>query len=264
MSKVNVLDHGYVRLVDVMGSDLSVVNAARVSFDKESEWGIGEEIVDNYINEDGSVIFQSLPRTFLKNADKRLLRYLAEHGHSSPFRHATLSFEIYAPLMVMRQWGKYRVGSSWVFEDSDDPIETWNESSRRYVTEEPVFYIPDVWRSAPENKKQGSGEPISESWKQGKFSRWLAGDVTSALVAYKAALSNGVCAEQARLFLPAYAMYIRARWTVSLQGVIHFLQQRLKDDTQWETVQFAQAVRELAQPRFPESFEVFATHSGKK
>jgi len=237
-----------------MGSDLSVVNAARVSFNKESEL-----VVDGYIhdNETGADHVPVNPR--LNAADKRLLRYLAEHNHTSPFRHAVLSFEIYTPLMVMRQFGKYRVGSSWLFEDSDDSIETWNESSRRYVTEEPVFYIPDVWRSAPEHKKQGSGEP-SPDYTNILFSNLLQQRVEHCSDLYEKALKNGICAEQARLFLPAYAMYIRARWTVSLQGVIHFLQQRLAEESQWEIQQFAEAVRELAQPRFPESFEVFNIH----
>ncbi|WP_306472719.1 FAD-dependent thymidylate synthase [Bacillus toyonensis] len=129
---INVLDKGYVRLVDTMGCDLSVVNSARVSYDKES--------------------------TELTDKDIRLIKFLAREGHTSPFRHATVQFEIYAPLMVARQHWKYIVGS-------DHTMDAWNESSRRYVTEEPTFYIPkeNEWRKAPENSKQGSGNLISPS-----------------------------------------------------------------------------------------------------
>ena len=234
MNRIDVLDHGYVRLVDVLGDDLTVVNAARVSFEKESD--------------------------HLSERDTRLLRYLAEHDHTSPFRHAVLSFEVYAPLMVMRQWGKYRVGSVWSFEDSDDPLETWNESSRRYVTEEPTFYVPnpEQWRTAPAIKKQGSGPPFDAD----DATPHIATDILRKAVRdgvrrYQEAMEHGVCTEQARLFLPAYAMYIRARWTVSLHGVIHFLQQRLHEDAQWEIRQYAEAVRELTRERFPQSLKVW-------
>lgn len=121
--RFDVLDHGYVRLVDQMGTDLSVVNAARASFAKESpEFGPNDEW---------------------------LLRYLLRRNEMSPFRHALMTFEVYAPLMVARQWWKYVVGS-------DHTMDAWNESSRRYVTEEPVYYTPE-WREAPDNRKQGSG-----------------------------------------------------------------------------------------------------------
>lgn len=246
MDRVDVLDHGYVRLVDHMGDDLAVVNAARVSFAKESEWGTRYKLDE----------FTASAPLCLRNTDKKLLRYLAEHHHTSPFRHCVLSFEVYAPLMVMRQWGKYRVGSTWLFEESDDSLETWNESSRRYITEEPVFYIPDEWRSAPENKKQGSGEPV-DAPTQEYWNYWTTVVLDRFVRAYNQALADGICAEQARLFLPAYAMYIRARWTVSLQGVLHFIEQRLHHYAQREIQLYAEAVRDLAKPHFPESFEVW-------
>lgn len=252
--RINVLDKGYVRLRDHMGSDLTVVNAARVSYDKRSE-GVPTLVYDtleNYIMNDVADRVEHRPTA----KDKRLLRFLAEGEHTSPFRHAVVQLEVYAPLMVMRQWGKYRVGSVWSFEDSDDPIETWNESSRRYVTEEPVFYIPEVWRSAPENSKQGSGEPC-DSETCSLFQQWMGWNVQDGVSLYTRAMEEGIAPEQARLFLPAYAMYIRAIWTVSLQGVIHFLQQRLEEDSQWEIREYARAVQEIVQPLFPESLKVF-------
>src|SRR5690554_3343689 len=129
MNKIDVLDKGYVILHEVLGDDLTVANAARVSYDNKSEE--------------------------LTEKDERLITFLAREGHTSPFRHATLQFEVYAPLMVARQWWKYVIGGA-------HQMDAWNESSRRYITEDPTFYIPksDEWRSAPENSKQGSGENL--------------------------------------------------------------------------------------------------------
>lgn len=235
-----VLDHGYVSLLQTLGDDLTPVNAARVSFEKRSER-----------NPDGS----------LKEKDVKLLRYLVEHGHWSPFRHAVLQFEVYAPFMVLRQWGKYRVGSVWSFEDSDDPLETWNESSRRYVTENPVFYVPSEWRSAPKDRKQGSGGPI-ESYASRYWSGLLQDSVRNAILHYQHALDAGICPEQARLLLPAYALYLRAWWTVSLQGVLHFLEQRLAEDAQFEIREYARAVLALVAQRFPVVVQLWRERAG--
>lgn len=218
----NCLDKGYVRLVDTMGTDLTVVNAAKVSYDRASH-----EMSDK---------------------EERLIKFLAREGHTSPFRHITLQFEVYAPLMVARQHWKYIVGS-------DHTMDSWNESSRRYVTEEPVFYIPqaDEWRSAPENKKQGSGNPISE-FEGESFTYNLMKHIEQGEELYnRAMLEAGICAEQARLFLPAYGMYVRYYWTASLQSVSHFLNQRLAHDSQKEIQEYAKAVKELAVEKFPVS-----------
>ncbi|MEC3797958.1 FAD-dependent thymidylate synthase [Bacillus velezensis] len=221
--KINVLDNGYVRLTNVMGSDLSVVNSARVSYDKES--------------------------TELDEKDIRLIKFLAREGHTSPFRHATLQFEVYAPLMVARQHWKYIVGS-------DHTMDAWNESSRRYVTEEPTFYIPkaDEWRSAPENSKQGSGCNLDEN-EVGWFTDRLEKYIREGEQLYQNAIIEGICAEQARLFLPAYGMYVRYYWTASLQSVVHFLNQRLAHDSQVEIQEYAKAVYALAKPKFPVSMD---------
>ena len=217
---INVLDNGYVRLVNVMGSDLTVANSARVSYDKESKE--------------------------LTERDIRLIKFLAREGHTSPFRHAILQFEVYAPLMVARQWWKYVVGS-------DHVMDAWNESSRRYITEYPAFYIPkaDEWRSAPENSKQGSGEPLPDD--NGQWTTLLRKYIEVGVVFYEQAMIEGICAEQARLFLPAYGMYVRWYWTASLQSVAHFLNQRLAHDAQKEIQEYAEAVYELTKPHFPVS-----------
>jgi thymidylate synthase (FAD) len=223
MIKTNVLDKGYVRLVDVMGSDLTVVNSARVSYSKESKE--------------------------LSERDIKLIKFLAREGHTSPFRHASLQFEVYAPLMIARQWFKYIVGS-------DHTMDAWNESSRRYITEEPQFYVPQLrqWRSSPENSKQGSGKPVSDRLSI-NYTHQLNKHIDESERLYHAALEEGICAEQARLFLPAYGMYVRWYWTASLQSVAHLLNQRLTHDAQKEFQEYAQAVFELAKPHFPVSLK---------
>lgn len=222
---IEVLDKGYIRLIDHMGSDLTVVNAARVSYAKQS--------------------------AALTDKDIRLISFLAREGHTSPFRHAMLQLEVYAPLMVARQWWKYIVGSAH-YEGTGDSLEAWNESSRRYITEEPAFYIPGAgeWRQAPENSKQGSGNAVS--WELGtKYTDELMRYTELGLEKYEAALAEGICAEQARLFLPAYGLYVRWYWTASLQSAAHFLQQRLEHDAQREIQAYALAVLDIVKTLFP-------------
>jgi thymidylate synthase (FAD) len=220
---IKVLDKGYVRLVDTLGDDLSVVNAARVSYDKES--------------------------TFFEPRDEKLISFLIREGHTSPFRHAALTFEVYAPLFVARQWWKYAVSSTHV-----DDQNGWNESSRRYITEDEEFYIPleNEWRSKPENSKQGSGDPIDVGLGL-RFTDRLNEIIRLGEEAYESALKNNIAPELARLFLPAYGMYVRWRWTVSLQGVLTFLEQRLEHDAQWEIQKYAQAVWDLSCEAFPQT-----------
>jgi thymidylate synthase (FAD) len=226
MKKIDVLNLGYVSLINSMGDDLEVANAARVSYDKRSD-----------LNADGS----------LKKKDEKLIDFLWKEEHTSPFRHCVLSFEIYAPLMVARQHWKYAVASTFV-----DDQNGWNESSRRYITEEPEFYIPAAadWRSAPENSKQGSGDPINYGLGI-ELTMRLFNLIEAAEKDYNHALETGVCAEQARLFLPAYGMYVRYRWTTSLHGVMHFIQQRLAHDAQVEIQAYARAIEELSHKQFP-------------
>ncbi|CQR52931.1 hypothetical protein PRIO_1100 [Paenibacillus riograndensis SBR5] len=230
---INVLDKGYVRLVNHMGSDLTVVNAARVSYAKQSE--------------------------ALTEKDIRLIQFLAREGHTSPFRHAVIQLEIYAPLMVARQWWKYVVGSAH-YEGTGDSLEAWNESSRRYITEEPAFYIPSAgqWRGAPENSKQGSGGLVA--WELGeKYTRELMEYTQLGIQKYEAALADGICAEQARLFLAAYGLYVRWYWTASLQSVTHFLNQRLEHDAQQEIQDYAKAILNIVKTLFPVATEELLT-----
>jgi thymidylate synthase (FAD) len=216
---VYVLDKGYVRLVDHMGSDLSVVNAARASFAKESKE--------------------------MTSKDGKLIDYLARENHMSPFRHAFLTFEFKAPLMVARQHWKYVVGS-------DHTMDSWNESSRRYVTMDPEFYIPSNtgWRKAAEDKKQGSDGPV-ETWTGSIMTTELVKYIEQGEALYNMAMESGVTPEQARLFLPAYGMYVVYRWSCSLQSACLFLNQRLAEDSQVEIQEYAKAVYRLTQPKYP-------------
>lgn len=223
MTKINVLDDiGYVRLVDVLGDDCTVVNAARVSFDKQSE-----EITEG---------------------DERLIAFLAREGHDSPFRHSVLQFEVYAPMMVTRQWEKYLIGSN------NSEFGSRNESSRRYVTENEEFYVPQAgeWRSYPDNVKQGSGEPLGEGMGE-VYTKRLERLIAMSERYYNEAMADGIAPEQARLFLPAYGLYVRFRWTATLQTVAHLIRQRTADDAQYEFREYAKAVRELTEDKFPVS-----------
>jgi len=259
--KIDVLDKGYVRYDKHMGSDLDVVNSAKVSFDRASA-------------------------TF-EEKEARLLAFLVRDGHTSTFRHSAVTLEVYAPLITARQWWKYAVASAHV----EDQL-GWNESSRRYITETPEFYLvaPDEWRSVPENKKQGSGPTIeslsAEDWEKGnrEFFSWnpedghyqppniddvlawqmqygnywtkqLAGMYSAGLHYYDQAIERGIAPEQARLFLPAYGLYVRWRWTFSLGAGLHFLHQRLAHDAQSEIRSYAEAVRDILKIHFPKSVE---------
>lgn len=220
-NKVDVLDKGYVRLRDVMGSDLTVANAARVSYDKRTEE--------------------------LSSKDEGLIRFLAREGHTSPFRHAYIQYEVYAPLMVARQWFKYTTGSS-------HQENNWNESSRRYITEDEEFYVPntDEWRSKPDNSKQGSGDPVDVEL-GGYYTKELERLRIQSEKLYNDAMEDGIAPEQARLFLPAYGMYVRWIWTASLQSIAHFIGERTASDAQWEIRQYADVVAEMAEEQFPVS-----------
>jgi len=161
---------------------------------------------------------------------------------------------------------KYRVGASHLEEtrlnydgstdDSgfDDPLYARNESSRRYVTEEPEFYSDVTWLSAPENRKQGSGDAINSALAD-QWSLTLQGYQALGAELYKDAIIAGICPEQARLLLPAYGLYIRWRWTTSLLAVTHFLNQRLGHDAQSEIQLYAQALHLLVKDIFPVSIK---------
>lgn len=221
-----------VDLIDHMGSDLTVVNAARVSFDKVSEY--------DYDPHEQCWV--------LKNRDEKLLQYLAKHNHWTPFAHCAATFRIKAPLFVARQLAKHQVGL------------VWNEVSRRYVDSEPEFYVPDSWRKRAENVKQGSGEDL-----EGKdhLNAVYAGIIGRAIGNYQGLLDQGVCPEQARMVLPQ-SMYTEWYWTGSLAAFARVCNLRLDPHTQRETQEIAKMLGKHMERLFPKSWAVLIGGSDDK
>lgn len=209
-----------VTYINHCGDDLSVVNAARVSFHKESEW-------DGERNQYGMLID---PR--LSVADQRLIRYLASHKHFSPFNHAFLSFRVKAPIFVARQLVKHK-------------FLPWNEVSRRYVDDEPEFYFPEHWRAKAENVKQGSGEHI-----QDKFESLQAKTVCEDAVSVYNDLLKTVAPEQARMVLPQNTM-TEWIWSGTLGAFCDMLRLRLDPHTQYESQIVAQKIYDEVIKLFP-------------
>ena len=212
--------------IDHMGSDLSVVNAARVSFGKKSAY------VYSGVDTNGP------PEKDLHVRDKKLINYLAKHKHISPFGHAFASFHIKAPIFVARQLVKHK-------------FLRWNEISRRYVDDEPQFYVPDVWRGRSTDKKQGSeGEVELEG-----IDAYILDDYTSeALTAYHALLWSGVAPEQARMVLPQSTM-TEWYWSGSLDALADMCRLRCKEDTQYESRLVADQVSTIMQDLYPVSWD---------
>ncbi len=266
----DVLDHGYVRLITWMPWNMAAMTKWAMSEDGDSF------SANQLITPDNDLAVVNAAKASnrresdeIGNSEDRLMSYLGSHNHTSPYRHGTITFEVKAPLMVARQWFKYRVGSVhseyWHWDGqgddgSDDPLYARNEASRRYVTEEPEFYSPAQWREAPAHKKQGSGEWAGQVLQQAN-ERKLTARHSQALDDYRLAIDQGIAPEQARLYLPAYGLYIYWRWTASIQGVAHFLTQRLEDDAQREIQEYAQVIYRLAKQDqvYPLAFEKLVT-----
>jgi thymidylate synthase (FAD) len=211
--------------VDHMGSDLSVVNAARVSFGKESDWEVDYDQVPCGLER-------------LSDRDTKLIKYLAKHKHISPFGHAFASFHVKAPIFVARQLVKHK-------------FLRWNEISRRYVDDEPEFYVPDVWRGRSADKKQGSEGEVKLRTLDAAI---ISDSPYDALSAYKAALNSGVAPEQARMVLPQSTM-TEWYWSGSLDAFADMCRLRCKDDTQYETRVVADQINTIMQPLFPVAWE---------
>lgn len=240
-----------VDLIDHMGSDLTVVNAARVSFYKESDWeefksrtpgGPDATPVEQYDPFEDRV--WSIKR--LRDRDKKLIAFLAREGHWSPFAHCFLQFRIKAPIFVARQLVKHQVGLSW------------NEVSRRYVDSEPEFYTPSTWRKRAEDKKQGSSDEVVERISDGveAVDPGLVAQLNyyGALQTYQTLLDGGVCPEQARMVLPQ-AMMTEWYWSGSLFAFARVCRERLAHDAQKETREVAQGIAAHCGRLFPVSWK---------
>ena len=198
--------------IDHMGSDLSVVNAARVSFGKSHA-------------------------EFDPVRDTKLIKYLAKHKHISPFGHAFSSFHIKAPIFVARQLVKHK-------------FLRWNEISRRYVDDEPEFYVPDVWRGRSADKKQGSEGEVDSDTLSYDFAYY---GMEQPLVLYKKLLQDGVAPELARMVLPQSTM-TEWYWSGSLDAFADMCRLRCKPDTQYESRLVADQVSTIMQDLYPVSW----------
>ena len=237
---VETLDDGigFVALVDRMQTDpaLKVVNAARISYDKQ--------------------------RDVFDERDRGLCGFLWKHGHTSPYRHSFFTFHWKAPLFVFRQAFKYQVGSGWrVYEvdgvevpfaafdvmfDTDKGC-SWNEVSGRYVKWTPEFYVPKVMRANPPHGNKQASEPLPGDFDhEGERTR-MRSECEQAYGRYLERIERGVAKEIARTCLPQN-LYSQAYWTVSLQGALHFLDQRLGHDAQFEIRRYAQGIAGLLRP----------------
>lgn len=227
-----------VTYIDKMGSDLSVVNAARVSFSKSSDWEYKQMEV---VSADERTVEYHRGIAGLKASDAKLIKYLAEHNHWTPFGHASLSFHIKAPIFVARQLVKHTVGL------------TWNEVSRRYVDSDPEFFIPEKWRKKNPDKKQGSyeNEFVNLSSADELLIKNLVG---TAKDLYNSLLETAVCAEQARMILPQN-MYTEWYWSGTLYAFARVCNLRCKPDTQKETRDIADQISEIAATHFPVSWQ---------
>ena len=226
MLKSQVLDKGFIEVVDSLGDDLTVVNSARVSFGKR--------------------------KTKFDKSDERLVRYLAKYKHYSPFRHLQIQFHIKAPEFVMRQWYKHVVGiettSSHVTKDH-----AWNEISGRYVPYD-EFYEPTEFRKQSENNKQASDGLVDN---QSHVQRiWQIGQ-REAISAYEELLKRGVAREQARSILPL-TVYTKVWWTASFQSIMNFIELRDEPTSQVEIQDYARGLKEIMLEVFPETTKLWS------
>jgi thymidylate synthase (FAD) len=224
MDKIDVLDHGFVRLVDSMGGDLSVVRAARVSYD--AEWRAGDDT----------------------EGDRKLINYLWKNKHSTPFEAVTLTFEVKAPIFVYRQWHRHRTWS-------------YNELSARYRELPEEFYIPEIDQittQSADNKQMRTDiiHPKSDEMQAHMFSQ-----NTQAFKLYQSMLADGCPRELARAVLPL-ATYSHMFATVNLLNLMKFLTLRCHEHAQYEIVVYAEALLVLAYNIAPVCMQAFINNSG--
>lgn len=222
MDIVKVLGKGEIELIDTLGTDLTVVNSARVSFGNR--------------------------KTEFDKKDRFLMNYLAENKHHSPFRHIVMQFRVKAPEFVLRQWYKHVVGaettSSYPTKDH-----AWNEISGRYKPVE-EYYIPTDWRAQSTDNKQASDGLVAD---QKKASVLFEGAMGSILQAYKNLLELGVAKEQARVILPLN-QYTEIYWTASFQAIANFIELRDHDHAQLEIREYAVILGNLVKEKYPEAY----------
>jgi len=219
MNKINVLDHGLIRLVDSMGSDLSIARNARVSYD--AEWRAGED----------------------KGSDARLINYLYNNGHNTPFEAVTFTFEVKAPIFVFRQWHRHRTQS-------------YNELSARYRELPEEFYIPEaaqITTQSTDNKQMRTDEVHQQAE---QFRHYMEAQNASAFRIYKEMIAEGCPRELARSVLPV-ATYSHMFATMNLNNLFKFLAERLHEHAQYEIRVYAEAMLKLIEPVVPVAVAAF-------
>ena len=228
--KQNVLDKGFVEVIDSLGSDLTVVNSARVSFGKRKEK--------------------------FTDGDRKLVRYLAKYKHFSPFRHIQVQFHIKAPEFVMRQWYKHVVGIETT-SNSSTKDHAWNEISGRYVPVED-FYTPEIFRQQSEDNKQATDGAVKDQ--ETAKHHW---DVAMfhAKEQYDKLLKMGVGKEQARGILPLN-QYTEVYWTASFQAIMNFIELRYEKTSQWEIQEYAKVLLDIVTELFPETTKAWMPNIG--
>ena len=233
MIKSDVLDKGFIEVVDSLGDDLTVVNSARVSFGKR--------------------------KTKFDKSDERLVRYLAKHKHYSPFRHLQVQFHIKAPEFVMRQWYKHVVGIETTSNGSTKD-HAWNEISGRYVPVE-EYYIPQIWRKQSEDNKQAS-EGVLESENNSRAKHYYDTALSTTINMYNRLITDlGVAKEQARVILPL-SQYTEVYWTASFQAVMNFIELRNEKTSQIEIQEYAKVLLEQMKEVFPKTTELWSEAHG--
>ena len=223
--KIDVLDKGYIEVVDSLGDDLTPVNAARVSFgDRSNEF---------------------------TEKDRKLSKFLIKNKHFSPFRHHHVMMIIKAPEFVMRQWYKHVVG---IETTSNHPTKdhAWNEISGRYVEYED-FYIPDNYRAQSDDNKQASDGVVDDQ--EGALALWKKSQST-AIKCYREMLDMGMAKEQARSILPL-TVYTQVWWTASFQSIMNFIELRDEPTAQVEIQEYARALKKIMLDVFPETTELW-------
>jgi thymidylate synthase (FAD) len=228
-----VLDYGFVELIDALGNDLTVVNAARVSFGKRKET--------------------------LEAGDIKLIEYLAKHQHWSPFRHVQLQFHCKVPEFIARQWYKHVVGMAYSEGGAREIDHAWNEISMRYVDAAQFdFYTPNGFRRQSENNKQASKDEWIEDANHLLFNAYQD-QSQRAFKLYERLVSAGVAKEQARGVLPLN-VYTEFYWTASLQALVNFIKLRQHPGAQYEIRQYADALERLTQQVVPVSYPALFKH----
>ena len=233
MIKSDVLDKGFIEVVDSLGNDLTVVNSARVSFGKRKEkWD---------------------------KSDERLVRYLAKHKHYSPFRHLQVQFHIKAPEFVMRQWYKHVVGIETTSNGSTKD-HAWNEISGRYVPVE-EYYIPQIWRKQSDDNKQASEGELDDV-RNSRAIHYYNTALTTTINMYDRLINDlGVAKEQARVILPL-SQYTEVYWTASFQAVMNFIELRNEKTSQIEIQEYAKVLLEQMKEVFPKTTELWSEAHG--